>query len=80
MCGVKVPAWYAGLFEGLDKDPMARQLLTASLVGELTAELHERGVTHFHLYTLNKADLAIAVSRVLGLHNRKPANRKKVSA
>lgn len=74
MCGVDVPSWYAGLFDGLDNDPLARQLLTASLVGELTAELHERGVTHFHLYTLNKADLAIAVSRVLGLHNRKKAS------
>lgn len=71
MCGVAVPTWYADLFDGLDSDPLARQLLTASLVGELTAELHERGVTHFHLYTLNKAELAIAVSRVLGLHNRK---------
>lgn len=71
MCGVSIPEWYAGLFEGLDKQPAARELLTASLASELTAELHDRGVRHFHLYTLNRADLSIAVSRILGLHNRR---------
>ncbi len=70
MCGVDVPHWYADLFEGLDDDAETRQLLTASLASELTAELHDRGVRHFHLYTLNRAELAYAVSRVLGLHHR----------
>ena len=73
MCGVNVPHWYADLFEGLDNDADTRQLLTASLASELTAELHDRGVRHFHLYTLNRAELAYAVSRVLGLHHRKNA-------
>lgn len=70
MCGVSVPEWYEDLFDGLDDDADTRQLLTASLASELTAELHDRGVRHFHLYTLNRAELAYAVSRVLGLHNR----------
>lgn len=70
MCGVHVPDWYGDLFSGLGKDAATRDLLTASLASELTAELHDRGVRHFHLYTLNRADLAYAVSRVLGLHNR----------
>jgi len=73
MCGVTVPDWYADLFDGLDKDPETRQLLTASLTSELTAELFDRGVRHFHLYTLNRADLAYAVGRVLGLHSRMSA-------
>lgn len=71
MCGVSVPSWYMELFEGLDDDPQTRDLLTASLAAELTAELHDRGVRDFHLYTLNRAELAIAVSRILGLHHRK---------
>ena len=71
MCGVEVPGWYANLFDGLDKDAETRQLLTASLASELTAELFDKGVRHFHLYTLNRAELAYAVSRVLGLHSRK---------
>ena len=66
MCGVEVPEWYATLFEGLDDEPHQRELLTSSLVSELTAELYDRGVRDFHLYTLNRADLALAVSRVLG--------------
>jgi len=73
MCGVEVPDWYANLFDGLDKDPDTRQLLTASIASELTAELFDNGVRHFHLYTLNRADLAYAVSRVLGLHSRHKA-------
>ena len=45
-------------------------MLTATLAAELTAELHDRGVDHFHLYTLNRAEIATSVSRVLGLHHR----------
>ena len=66
MTGVEVPDWYATLFEGLDDEPHTRELLTSSLVSELTAELYDRGVRDFHLYTLNRAELALAVSRVLG--------------
>jgi len=71
MCGVAVPDWYADLFDGLDGDPVQRDMLTATLAAELTAELRDRGVDHFHLYTLNRAEIASAVSRVLGLHRRK---------
>ena len=70
LCGVAVPDWYAELFEGLDDDPNTRELLTASLVSELTAELYDRGVRDFHLYTLNRAEIASSVSRILGLHHR----------
>jgi methylenetetrahydrofolate reductase (NADPH) len=66
MTGVVVPDWYATLFDGLEDEPHTRELLTASLVNELCAELHDRGVRDFHLYTLNRAELALAVSRVLG--------------
>jgi len=71
MCGVNLPAWYASLFEGLDNDPETRKLLTSSLALELTGSLFDNGVRHFHLYTLNRAELAMSVSRLLGLHSRK---------
>lgn len=71
MCGVAVPGWYADLFDGLDDDPVSRDMLTATLAAELTAELRDRGVDHFHLYTLNRAEIAGAVSRILGMHRRK---------
>lgn len=70
LCGVAVPDWYVSLFEGLDDDPATRDMLTATLVSELAAELHDRGVRHYHLYTLNRAEIANAVARVLGMHKR----------
>jgi len=77
MCGVSVPDWYADLFNGLNKDADTRTLLAASLASELIAELHERGVRDFHLYTLNRSEIASSVSRVLGLHHR---SRQKFAA
>lgn len=71
LCGVAVPDWYAGLFEGLDDDPATRDMLTSTLVSELAAELHDRGVRHYHLYTLNRAEIANSVARILGMHTRK---------
>ncbi len=71
MCGVAVPSWYSDLFTGLDGDEKTREMLTATLSGELTSELYDRGVSHFHLYTLNRAELASAMARILGLHHRR---------
>ena len=72
MCGVTVPSWYSTLFQGLDNDVETRKHLTASLTSELSAELLDRGVKHFHLYTLNRSELALVVSRVLGLREKHP--------
>ncbi|RLQ89587.1 methylenetetrahydrofolate reductase [NAD(P)H] [Notoacmeibacter ruber] len=64
--GVQVPNWYRRMFEGLEEDLLTRQMLTASVATDLCAELYDGGVRDFHLYTLNRADIAIAVSRALG--------------
>lgn len=73
LCGVAVPDWYVSLFDGLGDDPATRDMLTATLAAELAAELHDRGIRHYHLYTLNRAEIANSVARVLGLHTRKAA-------
>lgn len=70
LCGVAVPDWYVDMFDGLEDDPNTRDMLTASLVSELAAELYDRGVRHYHLYTLNRAEIASSVARVLGMHKR----------
>ena len=67
MCQVSVPDRYSDMFEGLDNDDSARKMLTASYVAEMTGKLREQGVNSFHLYTLNKPEIAFVVSRVLGL-------------
>ena len=73
LCGVAVPNWYQEMFDDLEDDPLTRDMLTASLMSELTAELYDRGVRHYHLYTLNRAEIASSVARVLGLHHRAKA-------
>jgi len=67
MCKITVPNWYHDLFEGLDEDPQSRLLLTATTIADLAADLRANGVSDFHFYTLNKADLAFSVCKILGV-------------
>lgn len=66
-CGTSVPAWFAELFAGLDKDPKTRQLVAASTAIELCRKLQRNGVNEFHFYTLNRAELTRSICHVLGL-------------
>lgn len=65
--GVAVPQWFADIFEGLDDDPDTRLLVAAATTGELCARLAAEGVEDFHFYTLNRAELTIAICRMLGV-------------
>ena len=67
MCGTSVPQWMADLFEGLDDDPETRKLVAATVAAEQCRMLQANGVNEFHFYTLNRADLAYAISHILGL-------------
>ncbi|HEY0627699.1 MAG TPA: methylenetetrahydrofolate reductase [NAD(P)H], partial [Sphingomicrobium sp.] len=51
-CGAAIPEWMDRLFEGLDDLPAARQLVAATVAGELCGQLYAGGVRHFHFYTL----------------------------
>jgi methylenetetrahydrofolate reductase (NADPH) len=64
---VPVPDWLANHFEGLDDDPATRRLVAASVAAEMCARLQEEGFDHFHFYTLNRAELTLAICRVLGV-------------
>ena len=66
-CGAAIPLWMDRLFEGLDNLPAARQLVAATVAAELCGQLYAGGVRHFHFYTLNRAELAYAISHLLGL-------------
>ena len=66
-CGVAVPDWLANLFEGLDNDPETRRLVAGSVAAEMCARLEEEGFKEFHFYTLNRAELTLAICRVLGI-------------
>jgi methylenetetrahydrofolate reductase (NADPH) len=72
-CGATLPAWMGGLFEGLDDDPETRRLVAASIAIEQCRILLAEGVGEFHFYTLNRADLAVAICHMLGVRARVPA-------
>src|SRR5205814_8980282 len=66
-CGASIPEWLANRFEHLDEDPATRKLIAAAVAAEQVLDLVDRGVTDFHFYTMNRADLVYAVCHLLGL-------------
>jgi methylenetetrahydrofolate reductase (NADPH) len=66
-CGASVPGWLAERFDGLDEDVATRKLIAAAVAAEQVLDLVERGVTDFHFYTMNRADLVYAICHLLGL-------------
>ncbi|MDP5255777.1 MULTISPECIES: methylenetetrahydrofolate reductase [unclassified Vibrio] len=64
---VKVPRWMARQFEGLDDDPLTRQLVGASQAIDLIRILSREGVKDFHFYTLNRAEMTYALCHTLGV-------------
>lgn len=70
-CGAAIPAWMPALFDGLDDQPQTRQLVAATVAAGLCRELHENGVRDFHFYTLNRAELTLAICHMLGLRAKK---------
>ncbi|MGH7655212.1 MAG: methylenetetrahydrofolate reductase [NAD(P)H] [Gemmatimonadaceae bacterium] len=65
--GATVPRSMAPLFEGLENDPETRKLVAATVAAEQCRQLADAGITEFHFYTLNRADLAYALCHILGL-------------
>ena len=72
-CAASIPAWMAGHFDGLDDDPDTRRLVATSLAAEQCRRLHANGVHEFHFYTLNRADLIVAICHLLGVRAPRPA-------
>ncbi|NYZ14204.1 methylenetetrahydrofolate reductase [NAD(P)H] [Azospirillum sp. RWY-5-1] len=66
-CGAAVPAAMADAFDGLDADPETRQLVAATVCAEQCQALRAQGVHDFHFYTLNRADLTVAICHLLGV-------------
>jgi methylenetetrahydrofolate reductase (NADPH) len=66
-CGASVPDWLAERFEGLDDDIDTRRLVAAAVAAEQVMDLVDRGITDFHFYTMNRAELVYAICHLLGL-------------
>ncbi|HET9694415.1 MAG TPA: methylenetetrahydrofolate reductase [Steroidobacteraceae bacterium] len=71
-CGASVPDWLVHRFDGLDDDPETRRMIAASFAIEQVRRLQEHGVQDFHFYTLNRAELTVAICHALGV--RAPVN------
>jgi methylenetetrahydrofolate reductase (NADPH) len=78
--GASVPEWLAQRFEGLDDDVETRKLIAAAVAAEQVLDLVDRGVTDFHFYTMNRADLVYAICHLLGLRAQPPTEAEKVAA
>jgi methylenetetrahydrofolate reductase (NADPH) len=73
--GTSIPGWLAARFEGLDEDVETRKLIAAAVAAEQVIDLLDRGVTEFHFYTMNRADLVFAICHLLGLRGHQPEER-----
>ncbi len=68
-CGTHMPSRIARQYEGIDDDPETRKLVAATVAAEQVRGLVAEGVTEFHFYTLNRADLVFAICHLLGLRS-----------
>lgn len=78
--GASVPGWLAQRFDGLDDDPATRKLIAAAVAAEQVLDLVERGVSDFHFYTMNRADLVYAICHLLGVRPPQPVKAKAEAA
>ncbi|MBB4105109.1 methylenetetrahydrofolate reductase [NAD(P)H] [Allorhizobium borbori] len=66
-CGTSIPAFLDERFAGTEDDATHRFEVAADVAAEQIADLVRRGVSDFHLYTMNRAPLTNAVLSRLGL-------------
>ena len=72
-CGASVPDWLEQRFEGLEEDADTRRLIAASVAIELAQTLQREGIDEFHFYTLNRAQLTVAICHALGVRAQSAA-------
>jgi methylenetetrahydrofolate reductase (NADPH) len=76
-CGASLPAWVGAQLDGLDGDPDTRRLVAASIAAEQCRLLQAEGIDEFHFYTLNRADLIVAICHLLGVRAPAVAPRRQ---
>jgi methylenetetrahydrofolate reductase (NADPH) len=71
-CGASVPASLQRLFAERDGDAEGLLALATEVAVKQIDELVAHGVHEFHFYTLNRAELTLAICRALGEPARRP--------
>jgi methylenetetrahydrofolate reductase (NADPH) len=64
-CGASVPAWLHDLFEGIAPHTESATAVSAMAAAEQVRLLQSHGADSIHFYTLNRAELCFAISRLL---------------
>lgn len=67
MCGASIPSFLDERFAGLDEQPRARAAVAAEVAAEQIEDLVGRGISDFHIYSMNRSALTIATLANLGL-------------
>jgi methylenetetrahydrofolate reductase (NADPH) len=65
-CGARMPGSLSDRFDRLVDDPAGRREAAIEVAVELCESLRGFGVTEFHFYTLNRAELVLEICRRLG--------------
>lgn len=65
-CGAGVPAWLEALFEDVEPGTSLHQMVSASVAAEQCRRLVAEGFDHLHIYALNRAELSLAIGKLLG--------------
>lgn len=66
-CGARIPYWLGAMFEGLDEDPRIRDMVATGVAVEQCRRLVDAGIKEFHIFTLNRAPISLAICRALGV-------------
>ena len=66
-CGATMPTHVAQRFCGLDEDEETSHKIAAEFAAEQIDHLAAEGIDHVHMYTLNRADLALAICDRIGV-------------
>lgn len=73
-CGASVPTFLDRRFEGYEENPEDRAKVAADVAAEQIDDLFNRGVTDFHIYTMNRSGLVNQVLEQLGRARRAQAD------
>ena len=64
-CGASIPGWLQERFADLEDDADTRAMIAASVAIDMVETLRRHGVSDFHFYTLNRAELVFAICHCL---------------
>ncbi len=67
MTNVRIPAWMAQMFDGLDDDAETRKLVAANIAKDMVNILSREVVKDFHFYKINRAEMSYAICHTLGV-------------